>query len=365
MTSTKNMRMIQKEKNALNQDLRQVAFMPWAGIEIELCVGNYRVWPFAKFKESYVSDQLVREQLERIFSRYFERKRDEKSYVDVPVNSIVVISSKDEEVGIRQFSEDEQRDLLSISHSLAFTSIIDHFSAKASETFSLYIQNFKLGDNHITVFDTIYENLEMVKFMRPYSADHSQIPFTGSDLLNALGQALSNRNDSEIERLFRSLEFFFWAHTRSEFDSFHSKILSLATAFEIALGGYDKKLEFMDEIGKKLNKSVAPEPIMWDERPLWQKDRKTVLNKRRTVIEWWAHDFYDLRSEIIHGKKIEKERLFYKSGKSLFEIGTFLFERCIRQLLVNKSFLKVNPVINGILSIIMPTDIFKETNAQL
>lgn len=357
--------MVESEKRALNEDIGQVAFMPWAGIETELSLGNYKIWPFSKFKESYISDPSVREQLERIFGRYFERKCGENSNIDVPVNSIFVISSKDEEVGIRQFSEDEKKDLLSISHSLAFSSIIDHFSAKASETFSLYIQNFKLGDNHITVFDTIYENLEMVKFIRPYSAGRAQIPFTGSDLLNALGQALSRREDSEIERLFRSLEFFFWANIQSEYTFYYLRTLSLITAFEIILDGYKGKLEFMDKIGNKLNRLLAPEEIMWDTRPLQRGETKN--DERRSVIEWWAHDFYNLRNSIIHGKKVCAKDFIYKSGRNHLEIGLILFKRCIKQVLVEKGLLVPKPVVDELINIIMPDEWFEkqETNAQI
>src|SRR5262249_42473095 len=54
--------------------LRQAWFMPWAGIDQELQIGPVTFWSFSKKANKMISEQSVRDHLERYFHRYVDHQ---------------------------------------------------------------------------------------------------------------------------------------------------------------------------------------------------------------------------------------------------------------------------------------------------
>ncbi len=312
------------------QNFNQIAFMPYAPIDDDIHVGNYLIWPFWRKKDQYISTVEIRAHLERILRRYIKIERGAEEQVE----SIVVISINGEEPGTRTFGNQEIVDIQRIAETLAFVSITDNaLTVDSSDYFVLYVQNFYPGVDGVAVWGKYFASLDLVKFVRPYYVDSPRLPFQFRPLLEALGRCLPLTTDQEIQRIFRSLEWSYRANTKSEMVSDFSRVLSMAMAFEILLE-YDGKLQFMDKIGQLLPK-INPQI---ETRPIWRtiRRRQTQINEARTLSEWWAYDFYNLRNKIVHGEIVTDQDLICRNNRRHLDISNRFMRKCIKKMLENK-----------------------------
>jgi len=59
---------------------------------------------------------------------------------------------------------------------------------------------------------------------------------------------------------------------------------------------------------------------------------------RFSFKEWWAYEFYDLRSKIVHGKEIKNKDFKNRKGKEYFLLSIKFFVECLKKLLSRQNY---------------------------
>ena len=66
--------------------------------------------------------------------------------------------------------------------------------------------------------------------------------------------------------------------------------------------------------------------------------RKGPETREYSFKEWWAYEFYDLRSRIVHGNKIGKRDIRNRKGNEYFLLSIEFFEECLRKFLERHNY---------------------------
>ena len=330
----------------LERNYSQVAFMPYAPIKESLQIGDYEVWPYYKESDKRIKQKAVIQQLNQIFGRYFEQKYDiEKGGYEEPLEEIFIISPTNFEIGKSKFSEEQIKDISSLSHIIAFCSINDSdlaFVSTSTDPFILYIQKFQVGSDGIRIGNRFFDTLDMVKFMKQYNLGTLFLKFEKTDLCDALGKALKFRNRPQIRRIFRSLELFYYTASRSEMVTNEHRLLSLVMCFEVLLNFGGKKIKFAKKIERLLDNF---EPTI-EIRTFEVKKKDTIINKdvKCSKTGWWAFDLYNLRSKIVHGDEIDWNIEKYGNIWTRIEFGGILLRKLIKKILLQEELWQSNRV---------------------
>jgi hypothetical protein len=146
-----------------------------------------------------------------------------------------------------------------------------------------------------------------------------------SNLLQGLGKCLSPQFSGDVrERIFRSLEWFRMAHMEGNEVSAFSKIVMMATAFEIFLQfpREGKRRHFVNFMEIRIASSK------------FNKDVRTSENRKSfnlSLAGCWAWDFYELRSRIIHGDQVADEELRYRNWLTHLIVADLVFLECVKR----------------------------------
>lgn len=285
----------------------QVNFLPWAGITDEIKIGPIKLWHFSKAEEK-IQKQTILNYLKNYF----------KSYVDYqhnPVNSIVICSYNG--INFKPLSRRQYADLKNAVNALIFCIVApavynavraNNYSMgpASADRYELIFQNFNARTNTIVVqvgsSRHIWE-IGQVKFSQPWALGGIQ-QSPDNELLLGFDKLFHSSIGIDIkERIFRSLEWFRLAHIENEAVSLLSKVVMMATAFEILLQAPNipnKKAW----IAQKLESQIHSKLI---------KIKRQYNNGRRySKLGGWVWDFYDLRNKIVHGDHIDWKLLGYK-----------------------------------------------------
>ena len=111
---------------------------------------------------------------------------------------------------------DDIENVLRVTWAVAFSAIMDDPRDWVSaDTWVVHFQNYSPGHSGITIGDSHFSSVDLVKFLRPYSAYEPLVPFCGNEFLSGLGEMVDNKGE-EIQRIFTPLEWFCRAWTRNE-----------------------------------------------------------------------------------------------------------------------------------------------------
>lgn len=314
----------------MSKETFQIAFMPYAPIQETFKLGQYDIWPFYKEAENIIEDKVVLEQLKKFFSRYVEFKfqKELKRHEEQPCQ-IIIISPLNFKVGQDKFLESQIRDIVSLVHVIAFSSIFEiGFTPNTSDPFQVHIQNFVKGEEGLSVWDKFYMNYNLFKVLKPLYISDSFFPFKPTELSNTLVDSLELRDsNNSIKRIFRSLELLYHTITFSDMITDEHRLLTLLMSFEVLLG-FQNKQEFV----KSIKQFISGHKPIYSEREIYLKRNDKQLVKWPLTC-WWAYDLYDLRSEIIHGEVVHWK---YEEYGTVWQRVTFagnLFKRIYKLLL--------------------------------
>ena len=129
--------------------------------------------------------------------------------------------------------------------------------------------------------------------------------------------SLFDRGSRELrERVLRALEWVRFAHDDTGSVTEPSKVVMMATAFEILLqisNRSQKKKKLMDALDKlcRARSSVARRRKVDRPRRGTGKVRK---RKTFSLMAWWMRDFYELRNAVVHGDEIHDRRLLHTTA---------------------------------------------------
>lgn len=169
-----------------------------------------------------------------------------------------------------------------------------------------------------------------ITFSKPWSMGGS-FGKPNEDLISAFSKCFPYEFPKDIrERLFRSLEWFRLAHTESEQISDLSKVVMVATGFEILLKfpQNGKRRYFVEYMERNISSADFNRGIRTNHKG---KDFDMSL------AACWAWDFYDLRSKIVHGEAVPYSELIFRDWITHLIVSDLVFLECVkRELFKNK-----------------------------
>jgi len=316
----------------------QVSFLPWVGIEDEFQVGPIKFTPLNKAFEK-IEDSSIKEHLTKIF----------KSYVDhqgKPVESILLCIYSN--IDFHYLTEEEYNILRNAVNVLVFCTItpatkravcVDNFSIgpPSTEIFQVITQNFQPGIDHITVQagSSISGGWEIgeITFSKPWAIGGS-FGTPDKELVQGFCKVFDAKFSGDVcERFFRSLEWFRMSHVENSEVSILSKIVMMATAFEILLqvpNISNKKQWIAEEIEKRISNSDFLMETRTD-----PKGYDYTYSK----VAWWSWDFYKIRNSIVHGDYVKPECIqYYAPGIKWLThliVADLVFWECVKRELFN------------------------------
>lgn len=321
----------------MTSDHATVSFLPWLTLDSPLQVGPVTFWPSSQLDER-VADGDVRQHLRSYFASYTTERGEPLPSVTVCENDTCQLSAP---------SPDEMQARRRAVDALLFTAVGKTTASSIAqdnpnigpptlERFQLTHQNFRPGSSTIAIElgPNLHGGIPIsgVRFPRPWCLGGHFWQF--DDLvLPALGRLCVSPDHAESrERVFHALEWFRLAHTGFDDVSQLSKVVMMATAFEVLLR-VPKGFRKAAAIGEALDRLCAS-----DAHP-----RSTVRVGRRESIELspvgkWGVDFYRLRNDIVHGDRIPPDGLLFDADVSswidhLIVADVVLWEVVIRELI--------------------------------
>ena len=312
----------------------QISFLPWVDLKDEFQIGPIIFWPFSR-AEDKIQDTTIKEH----FKKYFD------SYVNCqgkPTEKIVVCSYQN--IDFRSLTNEEYNILRNAVDVLVFCTIAPQtknaicannysMGPPSTEVFQLITQNFQPGNNYIAVrAGSLLSGgwkIGEITFPEPWSLGG---PFRTPDkeLIQGFGKMFDAAFPDDVrERVFRSLQWFRMSHVESDEVSVLSKVVMMATAFEILLqvpNIPNKKKWIAEEIERRISNSDF---IM--------ETRKDLKGNDHTCSKgaWWSWDFYEIRNSIVHGDHVEAERLRYsapdKDWLTHLIVADLVFWECVKR----------------------------------
>lgn len=287
--------------------MSEVHFLPWAEIKTTILIGPVAITPWKSAREGLAAD--VRSFLDEYF-------RQHVTHDGRPVNdiSIATVGSS----AIADLTSKQRRVIRRAIDALTFASTIPNLrmivsttntsiGVANSERFQLVTQVFKDPKPFISISSggTVHGwDINRIHFCTPWHAG-SSFYRTDEELVTALGALLNHRRNAALrERIFRAIEWFRLAHTGSDETSDESRVVMMATAFEILL-------EPKDRFQKRLLMTQALHNLTARDN---LKLKVVTIGKKTlklNAVAAWLDRFYQLRNAIVHGERITPGRLRY------------------------------------------------------
>lgn len=318
----------------MTADHATISFLPWLTLAQPLQFGSVTFWPSTQLDERVTAED-VRQHLRTYFACYTTERGEPLPSVTICENDTCQLTPPS--ASQRQARRRAVDALLFTAVGRTTASSIEQDNPSVvpptSERFQLTHQNFRPGSSTIAVESgpNLHGGIPIsgVRFLRPWCLGGHFWKF--DDLvLPALGRLCESPEHDELrERVFHALEWFRLAHTGSDDVSKLSKVVMMATAFEVLL--HLPRFGKTAAIGEALDGLCAT-----DAHP-----RSTVRVGKKNItlspIGQWGVGFYDLRSAIVHGDPIPSDGLLYDANVSswidhLIVADVVLWEVVIREL---------------------------------
>lgn len=317
-------------------DYLQISFLPWAGLRTSLDLGPIIFWPYNVEASQRIADIEIREHLDKYFQSYVDHQGN-------PVDTITICSYKEKDFNV--LDETESEDLRNAVDVLIFSTIAPQikravcadnysFGPPSADVFELVTQNFPPGDDliHVKIGSLTSGGWKIgeITFPKPWATGGS-FGTPEEKITEGFSKCFSSQISADIrDRLFRSLEWFRMAHIEGGQVSPLSKVVMMATLFEILLEfPRNYKRSYFAEY---MEKNVASAEFFKDKR---QTSKGKIKNL--SLAGCWAWDFYELRNQIVHGDPVAPEGLIYKSWITHLIVADLVFLECLtRQLFEHK-----------------------------
>ncbi|MBP7052144.1 MAG: hypothetical protein KBE65_14100 [Phycisphaerae bacterium] len=315
----------------MNEESIAIAYLPWADLKEEFTIGPVSFWPFHSKAEEKIPDVQVRSGLTRFFATFVDN-------LGRPVKTVVACSCGD--ISSRKFTPEEYQAIDAAVDCLIFATIAtgtkNAVCADNSSMAPPLADRFDLGsrwiwpkqDGLVTATENSlnYWSHGEYKVTKPISVGGH---FCGGyeSLLQGLSHAFDSKFPQGIrDRLFRSLEWFRFAHTESTAVSSLHKVVMMATAYEILLDFPDsgKRRYFIREIDSKLR---LPESCIVE----LQDGRGGTFEVCKAAE--WGGQFYELRNKITHGDQVSYEQLLYKGWVTHLIVADLVMLELVKRLL--------------------------------
>lgn len=309
----------------------QVSFLPWAKFAKTVALGPITFWPYYNIEgNQMVSDPEIKAHLDKYFSSYVDHQGR-------PVNTITVCSHG--KVDFRSLNDSEYRDLRNAVDILIFAAIApqtkgavcannNSLAPPSADIFEVVTQNFRPASDNIAVqAGSLLSGgwkIGEITFPKPWATGGALWNFE-EEVIKGFDKCFSAGFSVDVhERIFRSLEWFRMAHVEGGQVSELSKVVMMATGFEILLQfpRERKRKHFVDY----MEKHIASSAFHKDNRTT---DRGKSFNM--SLVGCWAWDFYELRSRIVHGDLIPSNDLIYRDWITHLIVADLVFLECVKR----------------------------------
>lgn len=317
----------------------QMAFLPWFHTREPLTIGPVRFSPYPEGQNSYLPcDVGLRRRVGDYFRHYVQvdGKRIESLTV-LSVDRSALLTENGSKYEIIRAATDFLA-FAAISRDLRQFLIARNggMPSANSDMFELVVASPPTSDGFIRVNRPGILgawSIGNVSFVEPFSTI-GRFASCEPEPLSALSRYFSDkRHRAEWNRIRLALEWYRLAHTVADGSPSRVKITAIATAFESL---YD--LSSPDKAGA-LAYNVE-DALAYDE--FKYSTRRKEVKGRRSLLGWWAWDFYKLRNKIVHGDRIPPSRLAYRSGHHQLLVGSVVLALCIRRKLFQMNAVDVD-----------------------
>jgi hypothetical protein len=314
----------------------QFSSLPYISIKEEIRIGEVILWSFYKNKDSYIKKETIKNQVEKFLKQYIHNSKDKE-----PIEGITMVSYGSPN-NFKRLTRKQNLELIDSVTMLCFCSLIRNKSwdGVSSDDFYLVRQNFIPGNNGIApTSGSIIQRMDSgwdiddVLFITPFYINKGCGLNYHKDILSALIKLQQDNNQQEVYlRILESIRWVNYSYTNVDNFNYASRIVMMSTAFEILLGGFHDRYEFIGKIKPLIYNSLDSTKRMCSSRTLVWKGKKQ--NVTLSLKEWWAYEFYDLRSRIVHGEKTKVKDFLNRYGKAYFLLAIKFFEECLKKTLV-------------------------------
>lgn len=309
----------------------QVTYFPHLNMgrveEVNFRQLNLKLWNYGIKADKYVKGAQARAALDAVMATNVSNRQT--------IGDMGIVSIGD--FDLRYFGEKErllcrEARLLLFIGSLSYSGVLNrgantgHYMA-TTENFTLVEQNFQQDREHIAVRDGYIVSrlvggykISEVKFQRPeYTL--TPLEFTGDE--RVLQNLLELRKSQKrlYRRLMRAVDMFMQAYCNDTKLSEQSRILLMASSYEILFDLPDKDQR------KSLKNIFRQRFVQTDDI------KRRYSSKRSNGFAWeidsikvmWVDKFYTLRNKIIHGLPIAPDDYIFCKKQRHFDIATLFF----------------------------------------
>lgn len=309
-----------------------VTFMPYfPDREIDETFGDFHLWNWFHGKNKYIGDQALLAYLDSYFAIY--KQPDGKQE-----DRIAIVESAESDILTGKTVDSSLMGRFTGAIMLAHLSILpvdpnDSLFVSTPDNFIAFHQPFDMNvpGGAALVFGSYFQttwaagDINILSFVTPQYMPDPNPGLRDKKLLNGLAKACG-MTDSDIERLFRSLDWVRLAFNNAPEHPYPARIVAMTTAFEILLDlpEQEKGRHFSERLKKLLPANKLPQTVK-----LMGHKKKPVSDN---VVGWWCRDFYSLRSRVVHGVALTKSD-FITNGTDNLKIALYLYLECVRGVL--------------------------------
>ena len=127
-------------------------------------------------------------------------------------------------------------------------------------------------------------------------------------------------------RLFRSLEWLRLAFSNYENVPYDIRLVAMCSAFEALLDLREFKKE--DHFSSTVNGLLPAHNL-----PVTSRANRRGKIVTDTAVGWWCRNFYNLRSNLVHGEETNPQDWKHGDGSEHLKIALNIFEECVWGLL--------------------------------
>lgn len=308
-----------------------ISFMPYfPDRQVNETFGDFTIWNWQNYKTRYITDLATLRYLDAYFHIF--RRPDNK-----PEDRIAVVSTTPDGI----LSEEPEALKWKIGR-FAAAAMLAHLAqlpadrnagmfASSSDNFLALMQPFNLSSTAIALqfgsyfrADWAASGFERLHFITPQYVPDPGAGLRDDELWGYLA-ILCSMDSDEIRRVFRALDWVRFAFTNFTEHPYEARIISMATAYEILL---DMPEEQKAEHFSKLLNGLLPQNRLPVSRKLVDRGKKGKKVIDDNAVGWWCRHFYELRSRIIHGDKVQLLECFTDGADDL-KVALDLFVECI------------------------------------
>ncbi len=210
------------------------------------------------------------------------------------------------------------------------------FFASTSDNFAAYHQLFDPMRATVSVEFGSYlrtqwmvGSLDRLSLVTPQHVPGQDHGISDEKLLEHLAR-ICGRQDKDVKRLFRALEWISFAFSNAPGHLYPSRLVAMTTAFEIMLELPER--EKGQEFSKRMNARLLPNRLPKTTKLMGYK-KKNPKPVSDNAIGWWCRELYGLRSKIVHGEELQNSDFATNNVENL-KIALYLFCECVDALLV-------------------------------